>query len=192
MKKPPYETPYCLHCYIPLHDVEGASTHCPQCGRANLTIDLQRLWTREKRIGDIEDLLKILIVIGVSAISIAALLHPGVGMSGRGHGMAAGAPILLGILLWDVTSITKKTSLFRGSLIWPIVGAIGLLISGPIFWTNGELLVRVVSGAIVAASIAGILSPFTRKRWLAWRVQHVLARQRALGIEPKNGAVLGS
>lgn len=192
MKKPPYETPYCLHCYVPLHAVKGASTHCPNCGKANLTIDLQRLWTREKRISDIEDLLKILIVIGVGAISTAALVNPGVGISGKGHGMAAGAPILLGLLLWDVASLRQKTSVFRASLIWPIVGTLALLLSGLVFLTTGALMVRVVSGTTALASIAAVLSRITRRRWLAWRENHVLARQRALGVPPRTGAPLSA
>ena len=98
MDRPNYRRPYCLHCYAPLENVEGASIPCPRCGRANIRLDLQKLWTRERRIRELESILHFLVTAAVVGIGAAALLNSGIG-TGVGHGMAFGAPILIGAVL---------------------------------------------------------------------------------------------
>ena len=178
---PTYQFPYCLHCYSPLGELTAPSTRCSRCGAANLSVDLRRLWTRERKVRQLEGLLKGVIVVLLGGLSALMLLFPGTGISGAGHGMAAGAPILLGVLLWDAASISQRDSVFRGSLIWPIVGAIGLLptilffLSMPSPWW-----VRPVSFFLALGCLAGVLSPLTRRRWRAWREARVAGRQREL------------
>lgn len=173
MRSHAYRPPYCLHCYAPLGEVISPSTPCPACGRPNLVVDLRRLWTRERKVREIEQLLKAIIVVVIGSISLLALLHPGIGTSGHGHGMAAGAPILLGILLWDAASITQRESLFRGSIIWPIVGGVFLLPAVAFALAVPQPLPRGIAVLVALACVAGLLSPLTRRRWLAWREAHI-------------------
>ncbi len=174
-----YATPYCLHCYAALKDLSPPSTHCPRCGKINLAVDLKRLWTKERRILEIEHLLKALVVMLIGGISIFALLNSGVGISPHGHGMAAGAPILVGLLLWDVASITQKTSVFRGSLIWSLVCGITLLPAMAFFVNTSAPTVRLVSGLVSTVCLTGLLSPLLLRRyWMAWRMARISGGQR--------------
>ena len=179
MKSKPYRAPYCLHCYAPLEEVAAPSTTCPCCGRANLVVDLRRLWTRERKLRELEQLLKAVVVVLIGAISLTALFNPGVGTSGHGHGMAVGAPILLGILLWDAASITQRESLFRGSIVWPIVGGVFLLPSAALALAVPLPVVRVIAGLVALSCLAGLMSPLLRRRWLSWRREHIAAAQAA-------------
>ncbi|MCB9913955.1 MAG: hypothetical protein H6828_02255 [Planctomycetes bacterium] len=178
--KPAYASPYCLHCYAPLGEVQAPSTHCAVCGHANLVVDLRRLWTREKRLRELEHLLKVIVALFIGAISLAALFSRQSGMSAAGHGMGVGAPILLGLLLWDAVSITQRESLFRGSIVWPIVGWAFVVPATALALAVPLPMVRWIAGAVALGSLAGILSPLTRRRWIAWRERHVLAGQQAL------------
>lgn len=179
---PSYKSPYCLTCYRPLGELTMPSTRCPHCGAANLTVDLRRLWTREKRIREVEWLLKAAIVLVLGSLSAVMLLYPGTGTSGAGHGMAAGAPILLGVLLWDAASISQRDSVFRGSLIWPIVGGLGLLPATMIFLAMpSPEWARPASAIVIVCCLAGLASPLTRRRWRRWREARVTQRQAELG-----------
>ncbi|MFT7484806.1 MAG: hypothetical protein ACI9F9_000650 [Candidatus Paceibacteria bacterium] len=174
MKQANHQVPYCLHCYATLDSLTPPSTHCPECNRINLAVDLKRLWTKERKVRDIEQILKALIVVFLGALSGYILLNSGVGLSGHGHGMAVGAPIVLGILLWDAASITQKTSVFKGSLIWPIVGGLLLWPACTIALGTTQLGPRLIASAVSLACAFGLLSPLLRPRWLAWRGQRVL------------------
>ena len=179
--KPDYRTPYCLSCYAPLGELSAPSTRCPSCGAANLTVDLRRLWTREPKVRRVEALLKGLIVVVLGTLSAVMLLYPGTGTSGPGHGMAAGAPILLGVLLWDAASISQRDSLFRGSLIWPIVGGLVLGPATLIFLSMpSPAWVRPACALVVVCCLAGLASPLTRKRWRCWREARIKESQARL------------
>lgn len=180
--KPPFATPYCLHCYAPLERFRGASCECATCGRPNLHVDQQRLWTRERRLRELESLAKSLILIAMGGVAALALMFPGSGV-GKGHGMAIGAPILMGILLWDLASITRSESQFRGDIIWPIIGwglgPLSLLVLHALSVQEGvggpELSAALF--LCVAVTVPAVFSPWIRRRWLRWRAEHIARRQ---------------
>lgn len=183
MKKPSqdYRSPYCLHCYTPVERFKGASEPCPACDRPIVKADFGRLWTRERKLKELEDLLKTLVVVAMTIVGALALLYPGIGV-GRGQGMAIGAPIVIGVLLWDVASITRQRSLFRADIIWPIIG----LLLGPIFLMftlalakdEGREVYYVWAGLTVAIMVPAILSPLLRRWWSSWRARHIAEAQR--------------
>lgn len=175
-----YSSPYCLHCYAPLGRMTGASVPCPACGRANLKADQQQLWTRERKLRELESLLKLAIALAMIGVGAMALLFPGTGV-GRGHGMAIGTPIVVGILLWDLASITRRQTIFRADIIWPIIGwFLGL----PFVWftltIGGMVSPRVqvtllVLGVVV--TIPAIFSPLLRRFWTRWCERHIARAQ---------------
>jgi|GEM_PF-2643385 len=183
-KHPDYSTPYCLHCYAPLEEFRGASTACSSCGEPNLRVDLQRLWTRERRLREVEDLLKVLVCLAMGAIAAFALLNPGMGV-GRGHGMAIGGPIVMGVLLWDLASITRRRTLFRSDIVWPIIG---WLLGLPFVWmvlVVGDEVATPVRYALLVSGIAltlpAMASPLLRRGWSRWRDGHIARGQLRAG-----------
>jgi len=182
MTRPSYSRPYCLICYAVLSEFRGASTHCSCCGGVNLRIDLQRLWTREPRVLTWEWALKALVLALCVGVGALALFHPGFGV-GRGQGMAIGAPIVIGVILWDLVSLSQRESSYRSSIIWPVIGLIFGLPATAVFsiaLSNGwSLSAILLSGAASAIFFAAMLTPYSRKRWLRWRDERVATRQLA-------------
>lgn len=175
--------PYCLRCYASLSSKRATSRRCKRCGENNLEVDRLMRWTREERFVLLERLLKFAVVFAMVLVAAVALLSPGIG-SGKGHGMAIGAPILVGVLLWDVAGLTRKRSQFRADIVWPIIGwFLGLPAAG-LFWAlySNE---RAGAGALwllgfsVALTLPAILSPRIRRRWASWRESYVEARRLA-------------
>lgn len=175
-----YSSPYCLHCYAPLERFDGASSACGACGSPNLRVDLARLWTREHKLRVLENWLKALVCLAMIAIGGLALLFPGTGV-GKGHGMAIGAPIVLGILLWDTASITRKQSLFQLQIVWPIVG---WLLGVPMIWLvlvlGGKLSVPLQMTLLVTGvvtTLSAITSPWLRRWWSSWCERRIVRAQ---------------
>lgn len=195
MQKKPYHAPYCLYCYASLgvsmatdshakdekakqRQAPGASLHCPKCERVNLVVDTHRFWSKETRLVELEWWLKAGVMVLVLGISAVALLNPGTGLSAAGHGMAAGAPILIGILLWDLASITLKRSLFNGAIVWGVVAVVaGLLPAIGIFLvTQGlPLPIRIVLACLPFSFAVGPI--LGKSRFEAWREARIARGQ---------------
>jgi hypothetical protein len=146
-------------------------------------VDRGRLWTRERRLRRLESLAKGLILITMASVAAMALLFPGSGV-GRGHGMAIGAPILLGILLWDLASITRSRSQFRADIVWPIIGwllgPLSILVALALWIEESRHPLLLILAILCAAvTLPAIFAPLIRHRWVAWREAHV-ARGQAL------------
>lgn len=181
---PEYASPYCLHCYAPLARSKGASYECSACGLSSLQVDFGRLWTREPGLRKLERLAKALILTTMVCLTALILLNPGVGIS-KGHGMVIGAPLLIGVLLWDLASITRSESQFRGDIVWPIVGwGLGPIVGYVLFglWTqSGNPLLLGLFVLCCAVTLPAVFSPLIRRWWRSWRVRHVLRAQGVLG-----------
>jgi len=181
IKEMPYSRPYCLHCYAPLEEFEGPGTHCPHCERLNLRVDTQTYWTKERRFRNIEELLKIAVGVLVCSLTALALFDPGLA-SGVKSGMGIGAPILLGVLLWDLARITRKRSVFSARIIWPIAGAlfglVGLLLY-PEVRLYGSTQAMILVGIAFAIAFFGLLTPLTSRWWRLWRERHIASSQES-------------
>ena len=131
---------YCLFCYAPMERIQGASAPCPECGEVNLREDRRTYWTRERRLVRLEGELKMWAVIVSLAIAFPLLfIHRGShGFAGVGY--AAGAPIVVGFILWDAaTLVTARRSLLRHDLIWPLMPI--TLVLGPFLLFGGISLI---------------------------------------------------
>lgn len=165
--------PYCLHCYAPMERMAGASEPCPRCGRPNLKDDQRRFWTREPRLVRLQGLANLGVTAAVVSTGAAILFHPGVG-TGRGHGMAVGLPILLGVLGWDAASgLTRRTTMWRSGLV--LAGVLAVF----------GLLTAVVAAAAVRAGrwadslgIAGLAILLCAAAFAAFRAGPTFARWR--------------
>lgn len=187
--RPDYVTPYCLHCYAPLAASQSASIWCGSCGKTNLRIDLDLLWTSERRLRELEDMLKVIVVLsmlGFCAFSVFVLgLH-----DHRAMPMAIFVPGVIGFLLWDLVSITRKSGTYRWDLIaagigW-VIGPLWLVLAGVGGWSSPRD--QLSWGALFAMGliimILTIGAPWIRRRWMGWRDRHVAERQAALREQP--------
>lgn len=187
----PPRRPYCLHCYAPLPAFQGASALCSGCGRSNLRVDLERLWTQERRFRELEDVLKVAVVLLMLAFSAYSVLVLGI-QDHRALPMAIFVPGVLGVLLWDLAAITRRRATYRWDLLLALLGA---LVGG--FWLLA-VTARVVSArnpsswtdwlgvAGVALVVLGVVlgGPLARWRWVRWREAFVARRQREVTGRP--------
>ena len=145
-------------------------------------------------------LVKTLVTIGVVALFAAILLHPGVG-TGRGHGMAAGLPILLGLLGWDAASaLTRRTTMWRTSLV--VTGVFGIagtailgltaLNEGTDFGRRTDATIIVAFGLLLLACAAG--AHWSARAFARWPAAErgAAPRMHAGDDGPRGGTILSS
>ena len=164
--QPPTELPeprpgsYCLHCYAPGQSTQGASTTCSACGRTQLREDGRSLWTREPRIVELEQWLRIGAValpLFVLAWAMWPVVRGDFGARGyRTFGFLAIGLLLAMALLHDTAClVTHRRSTFRVELLWSYLPlAIGLLPVG--YLLLGCLLARSLA-PLAEAVAAGVL-----------------------------------
>lgn len=185
MKKasPRFHSPYCLHCYAPMERIQGASEPCPSCGSPIVKADLSRLWTHERRLHKIESLLKAMVCVAMTIFGALALVWPGAGVS-PGQGMALVVPLVVGVLLWDAASITRRRSLYRADILWSIIGwvlgPIALLATLGMAAGEGHREFYGWAGVTVMIMVPAILSPLIRRGWSRWRDNHIAEAQRLI------------
>ena len=181
----PYRRPYCLHCYAALSPQLGARALCSSCGKTSLRVDIERVWTQERRLRDLEDILKVSVVLLMLAFSAFAVFVLGI-QDYRALPMAIFVPGVLGVLLWDLAAITRRRAAYRWDLILALLGA---LIGG--FWLLA-VWARLVAArgpthwedwlgvGGVAAVVLGIVlgGPLVRWRWSRWQEAYIARRQR--------------
>ena len=185
-----YAKPYCLHCYAPLAVSQSASAWCGTCGKSNLRVDLEQLWTSERRFRELEDLLKVIVVLSMLGFCAFAVFVLGL-HDHRAMPMAIFVPGVIGVLLWDLACITRKAGTYR----WDLIAAgIGWVI-GPL-WLIITLVAgferpprdRIAWGGLFAMGlfvcVTTIGAPWIRRRWMGWRDRHVAERQAALREQP--------
>ena len=189
--QPEYSRPYCLHCYAPIAPSSSPSVWCGTCGRSNLKVDLDRLWTGERRFRDLEDMLKVAVVLGMLAFCAYAVFVLGL-QDYRAMPMAIFVPGVVGVLLWDLASITHRSGVYRWDVISAVLGwlvcPLWLLVTGARVLRARELEHRLAFlGLFLAGLLVAVLSigaPWLRARLRAWRDGHVAARQAALRDAP--------
>ena len=187
--------PYCLACYAPMEREAGASHRCERCGFVNVKLDQELFWTKEPRLVELESYAKIVIVFLLVALTAFVFWAMSQRASyGLGQGWAIGFPILLGVILWDTAStITRKTSDFRATIVWRIVCAVlapwPLLLAvdlRPGRMLKSDLPVPLVLWLALLMLglllLAGALGLGRLGRALQrWRAHHVLSAQQAAG-----------
>ena len=122
-KAPPRASGYCLYCYAPLPNPEGARDVCAHCGKVNLKIDRRTFWTKEPWIVRIERTLKMVVMVPAVLLTLAA---PFVGGGGTpAGGFALFAPLILGIIVWQTLSkITRWDPHLDARILWTAVFAL--------------------------------------------------------------------
>lgn len=155
-----FHSPYCLYCYAPMEPDERASQTCGACGSVNLREDRRAFWSKEPRLVSLERSTQIFIGILIGAMALAILADPSGGSgAGKGHGMAVGLPILLGVLLLDVTSaITRRRAMFGGTMIWLIMGPLMLVLTAPVSLLFWKLDMRLASMAMVGTALVSVVA----------------------------------
>ena len=180
--RPDYIKPYCLHCYAPLATSQSASVWCGACGKSNLRVDLDQLWTQERRFRELEDVLKVLVVLSMLGFCFFAVFVLGL-YDYRAMPLAIFVPGVIGVLLWDLACITRREGTYRWDLIcagigW-VVAPLWMVITGLTGWANsGERLAwggLFAMGAIVMILTVG--ASRIRRGWFVWRDHHVAQRQ---------------
>lgn len=176
---------YCLFCYEELERPRVASVHCPACGRLNLRQDLQDYWTREPRFVRLERALK-LVIVALVALASGYLMFPTRQMHGyAGVGYSAGAPLLIGIILWDTASLaTRRRSMLRLELLWPAL--VFLVGAAPVLFFVSLLLmirpaqvVRDFDSARAAWVLLWVCAWALLGLGMRWAVARLAARRRA-------------
>ena len=168
--------PYCLFCYAPMPEFEGAVQACPRCGRRNLACDQGVFWTRERRLRELEEVAKALIVLAIGGMTALLLTSPG--GSGTGQGWAVGAPILLAAYLWETAGkITRWTPELRGWIVWTIFlfvpGFFAMPVIAGIALEFEEVPDWIAFLAPVALAPAAAV-PFLARAFDRWRVRRIL------------------
>jgi hypothetical protein len=147
-------------------------------------VDLERLWTQEPRFRELEDLLKVAVVLLMLAFSAYSVFVIGI-QDYRALPLAIFVPGVLGVLLWDLAAITRRRATYRWDLILALlaslVGGFVLLAvtnrvvhsRDPVRWTDW------LGPAGVAAVVLGVVigGPLARLCWGRWRDAYISRRQ---------------
>ena len=124
-----HRTEYCLYCYEPLQGPSRASQRCERCGKVHLHADHATYWTRERRLVEVESLVKFGIFILVVIFFFALANKVGMGPH-RINTFFIGPLVMLGgVLWWTAGLITRKPRYFSPRVLW--ISTIVLLILGP-------------------------------------------------------------
>ena len=177
---PTVPRPYCLRCYAPMKPYRGSCAECPRCTHLNLRVDQRLFWTQERRLRELEQLAKVLIVIFLGWVGYL-LLPPTTGGVGMGQGWAVGFPILFGYVLWETASkITRRKPYFRAAIVWTIL----LLIFGlPVLAVGVALCIAgkgplwggiLVAGIGFAMTVLGVFCWWIGAALERWKTERIL------------------
>lgn len=173
----PIARPYCLYCYAPLPPFDGASQACGRCGRTNLACDQGIYWTRERRIVELESFTKLCIAILIGWMSWAVLTKSD--GFGTGQGWAVGAPILLGVYLWETAGkITRWGTELRAWIVWLVflivLGLLGaaFLLALALSPRDGPTWLAFLSPLPLLPAAA---TPFLARAFDRWRTRRILS-----------------
>lgn len=198
------QRPYCLQCYAPMSRSHDACAECPSCGAQNLRIDQDNYWSREPWLRRLELCGKTGVALLVGWMTYVALFAFQTSF-GVAQGMAIGAPILVGIVLWDtVSKLTRSNPYFNAGLFWSILP---LLVGAPILLLGVTLCTRVLQAwpperridhqnarVALAVLLTGLFlvgfaltSRLLGRRARAWQLRRVAMKQERFVRDERTG-----